>query len=171
MFNILCFTTSPGTTVLDAVKAIVGAETELVYEKTPSEETFFGKDFSYAIVAVGEAPYAESQGDDPKPSIHFDGAEVMRLVAEKIPTVVILMTGRPVVLDPTVLEKVEALVAAWLPGTEGNGITDVVFGDYDFNGTLPMSWFRTVEQLPMNAEADGYDPLFPFGYGLKCKKE
>ncbi|CAH2065105.1 unnamed protein product [Thlaspi arvense] len=157
-----------GTTVLDAVKAIVGVETEVVYEKSPSEETLSGKDFSYAIVVVGEPPYAESRGDDPEPSIHFDGAEVIRLVAEEIPTVAILMTGRPVFLDPTVLEKVEALVAAWLPGTEGDGIADVVFGDYDFTGKLPISWFRTTEQLPLNPEADGYDPLFPFGFGLKC---
>ncbi|CAH8382083.1 unnamed protein product [Eruca vesicaria subsp. sativa] len=160
-----------GTTVLDAVKAIVGAETEVFYEKVPSEETLSNKDFSYAIVVVGEPPYAESKGDDPEPSIHFDGAEVVRMVAEKIPTVAILMTGRPVVLEPTMLEKVEALVAAWLPGTEGSGITDVVFGDYDFTGTLPMSWFRETEQLPMNAEADGYDPLFPLGFGLKYEKE
>ncbi|CAH8350743.1 unnamed protein product [Eruca vesicaria subsp. sativa] len=159
-----------GKTVLDAVKASVGSETEVVYDKTPSEETFSGKDFSYAIVVVGEAPYAETLGDDPEPSIHFGGTEVMRMVAEKIPTLVILITGRPVVLDPAVLEKVEALVAAWLPGTEGDGITDVVFGDYDFSGKLPMSWFRTAEQLPINSEAEGYDPLFPVGFGLKCKK-
>ncbi|KAJ0248360.1 Glycoside hydrolase family 3 C-terminal domain-containing protein [Hirschfeldia incana] len=156
-----------GTTVLDAVKAILGAETEVVHEKIPSEETLSDKDFSYAIVVVGEGPCAESKGDDPEPSIHFDGAEVVRLVAEKIPTVVILMTGRPVVLDTTMLEKVEALVAAWLPGTEGDGIADVVFGDFDFTGKLPMSWFRATEQLPMKAEADGYDPLFPLGFGLK----
>ncbi|RID58474.1 hypothetical protein BRARA_F01774, partial [Brassica rapa] len=156
-----------GTTVLDAVKAIVGAETKVVYKKTPSEETLSNKDFSYAIVAVGEAPYAESRGDDPEPSINFDGGEVVRLVAEKIPTAAILMTGRPVVLDMTMLEKVEALVAAWLPGTEGDGIADVVFGDYDFTGKLPMSWFRETEQLSMNPEADSYDPLFPLGFGLK----
>ncbi|KAJ0248361.1 Glycoside hydrolase family 3 C-terminal domain-containing protein [Hirschfeldia incana] len=159
-----------GTTALDAVKATVGAETEVVYEKTPSEETLSNKDFSYAIVVVGEAPYAESRGDDPEPSIHFDGAEVVRLVAEKIPTVAILVTGRPVILDTIMLEKVEALVAAWLPGTEGDGVADVVFGDYDFTGKLPMSWFRATEQLPMNLEADGYDPLFPLGFGLKFKK-
>lgn len=166
------FFTSAGATILDAVKAIVGAETEVVYEKIPSEETLSNEEnFSYAIVAVGEAPYAESRGDDPEPSIHFDGGEVVSLVAEKIPTVAILMTGRPVVLDKTMLEKVEALVAAWLPGTEGDGIADVVFGDYDFTGKLPMSWFRDTDQLPMNPEADSYDPLFPLGFGLKCKRE
>ncbi|KAG5393132.1 hypothetical protein IGI04_023095 [Brassica rapa subsp. trilocularis] len=132
---------------------------------------FSNEDFSYAIVAVGEAPYAESRGDDPEPSIHFDGDSIVRLVAEKIPTVAILMTGRPLVLDMTMLEKVEALVAAWLPGTEGDGIADSVFGDYDFTGKLPMSWFRETEQLPMNPEADSYDPLFPLGFGLKCKRE
>ncbi|KAJ4890448.1 Glycosyl hydrolase family protein [Raphanus sativus] len=160
-----------GTTVLDAVKAILGLETEVVYEKTPSEETLSNKDFSYAIVVVGEAPCAESRGDDPEPSVHFDGAEVVRLVAEKIPTVAILMTGRPVLLDTTMLEKVEALVAAWLPGTEGDGIADVLFGDFDFIGKLPMSWFRATEQLPMNPKADGYDPLFSLGFGLKLKRE
>nr|VDC66584.1 unnamed protein product [Brassica rapa] len=131
---------------------------------------FSNEDFSYAIVAVGEAPYAESRGDDPEPSIHFDGDSIVRLVAEKIPTVAILMTGRPLVLDMTMLEKVEALVAAWLPGTEGHGIADSVFGDYDFTGKLLKSWFRETEQLPMNPEADSYHPLFPLGFGLKSTK-
>ncbi|CAA7027797.1 unnamed protein product [Microthlaspi erraticum] len=113
-----------GTTLLESLER----KRKWFTRNPPSEETLTSNDFCYAIVAFG-APYAESRGDDPEPSIHFDGAEVVRLVAEKVPTVVILMTGRLVVLDPTVLEKVEALVAAWLPGTEGDGITDVVFAD------------------------------------------
>jgi len=73
-----------------------------------------------------------------------------------------------VVIQPYV-DKIEALVAAWLPGTEGSGVTDVLFGDYGFRGKLPRTWFKTVDQLPMNVGDSHYDPLFPFGFGLKTK--
>ncbi|KAL0713718.1 hypothetical protein Bca4012_020696 [Brassica carinata] len=125
---------SIGTTLLDAIKAIVGDKTEVIYEKTPSEETLASSEgFSYAIVAVGEAPYAETRGDNSELKITFN----------------------------------EALVAAWLPGSEGQGMADIIFGDYDFEGMLPVSWLKRVEQLPLNADADLYDPLFPLGFGLK----
>ncbi|GJY25114.1 lysosomal beta glucosidase [Tanacetum coccineum] len=118
---------------------------------------------------VGEAPYVESGGDNSELTIPFNGNELLKLVADKIPTLGILISGRPLVLEPSVLETLDALVAAWLPGTEGNGITDVIFGDYEFHGRLPVSWFKTVDQLPMNTHQDSYDPLFPLGYGLKSK--
>ncbi|GJS10358.1 putative glycosyl hydrolase family protein [Tanacetum coccineum] len=73
------------------------------------------------------------------------------------------------VVEQSVLEKLDALAAAWLPGSEGNGITDVIFGDYEFHGQFPVSWFRTVDQLPMDAHQNSYDPLFPLGYGLDSK--
>lgn len=159
-----------GTTLLDAIKAAVGDKTEVVYEKTPSKETLESSEgFSYAIVAVGESPYAETIGDSSELIIPFDGSDIVTTVAERIPTLVMLISGRPVVLEPTVLEKTEALVAAWLPGTEGQGMADVIFGDYDFEGKLPVSWFKTVEHLPLNARANSYDPLFPLGFGLNLK--
>ena len=111
-----------GTTLLDAIKAAVGDETEVIYEKSPSEETLAsGYRFSYAIVAVGESPYAETMGDNSELVIPFNGSEIITTVAEKIPTLVILFSGRPMFLEPQVLEKAEALVAAWLPGTCGRG--------------------------------------------------
>ena len=64
------------------------------------------------------------------------------------------------------LSKIDALVAAWLPGTEGQGVTDLLFGDYGFTGKLARTWFKTVDQLPMNVGDKYYDPLFPFGFGL-----
>ncbi|KAK2397109.1 beta-glucosidase BoGH3B [Trifolium repens] len=64
------------------------------------------------------------------------------------------------------LNMIEGLVAAWLPGSEGYGVTDVLFGDYGFSGKLPRTWFKTVSQLPMNVGDSTYDPLFPFGFGL-----
>jgi beta-glucosidase len=63
----------------------------------------------------------------------------------------------------------DALVAAWLPGTEARGITDVLFGDADFSGKLPHSWPRSIEQLPINVGDASYDPLYPYGYGLTLR--
>ncbi|KAF2583710.1 hypothetical protein F2Q70_00035833 [Brassica cretica] len=156
-----------GTTLLDAIKAIVGDQTKVIYEKYPSEESLASSEgFSYAIVAVGESPYAETLGDNSELIIPFNGSDIVTAVAERVPTLMILFSGRPMVLEPTVLEKTEAVVSAWLPGSEGQGMADVIFGDYDFEGKLPVSWFKRVEQLPLNADADLYDPLFPLGFGL-----
>ncbi|XP_051131016.1 uncharacterized protein LOC127251394 isoform X2 [Andrographis paniculata] len=160
-----------GTTILDAVRGVVSDKTEVVYEQDPSASTISGKDYSFAIVVVGEAPYCESGGDSSTLEIHFNGAELISTVADDIPTLVILISGRPLALQPQLLEKMESLVAAWLPGSEGNGITDVIFGDHDFQGQLPVTWFKNVEQLPMHAEDESYDPLFPIGFGLTSRNE
>ncbi|KAL7264336.1 hypothetical protein ACSBR1_002311 [Camellia fascicularis] len=155
-----------GTTILDAIKSAVGEKTELVYEQHPSADIFASQDFSFAIVAVGEAPYAEHAGDNSDLIIPFNGAELISSVADRVPTLVILISGRPLVLEPWLLEKVDAIMAAWLPGSEGEGIADVIFGDHQFQGQLPMTWFKRVEQLPIHSGENSYDPLFPFGFGL-----
>lgn len=160
-----------GTTILDAIKGAVGEKTEVIYERNPSSDTLASQDFSFAIVAVGEGPYAETPGDNSELTIPFNGNEAISSVADKIPTLVIIISGRPLVLEPRILEKVDALVAAWLPGTEGNGITDVLFGDYGFEGLLPVTWFKKVEQLPMHFKSNSYDPLFPLGFGLTTNKK
>ncbi|CAK9326971.1 unnamed protein product [Citrullus colocynthis] len=163
--------TTIGTTILDAIKEAVGDQTEVIYEQNPSLVTLNDQDISFAIVAIGESPYAEFTGDDSKLMIPFNGNDIVKAAAGKIPTLVILISGRPLVLEPTVMENVEALIAAWLPGSEGSGITDVIFGDYDFTGRLPVTWFRTVEQLPVHAENNLQDSLFPFGFGLSHGEE
>ncbi|XP_022893218.1 uncharacterized protein LOC111407782 isoform X1 [Olea europaea var. sylvestris] len=161
-----------GTTILDAIKEVVGSETEVTYELIPSPETFAGQNFSYAVVAVGEAPYVQTGGDDPELKIPLNGAELVSSVADQVPTLVILITGRPLVLEPWLLEKIDALVVAWLPGSEGQGITDVIFGDYGFHGRLPATWFKSVDQLPLHiGNQDSYDPLFPFGFGLNYENK
>lgn len=157
-----------GTTILDAIKEVVEDKAEVTYELNPSPETFSSQDFSFAIVVVGEGPYVETGGDNLELKIPFDGAELVSLVADRVPTLMILVTGRPLVLEPQLLEKIDGLVVAWLPGSEGRGITDVIFGDYAFEGRLPMTWFRSVDQLPMHAPENSSDPLFPFGFGLTC---
>lgn len=156
-----------GTTILDSIKKAMREETEIIYEEAPSINTLSREDICYAIVAVGEEPYAESFGDNKELVIPFNGAEIINLVAEKIPTLVIIISGRPLVLEAWLLDKIDGLVAAWLPGTEGGGIADLVFGDYNFHGKLPMTWFKNVGQLPMDGVDDkSYDPLFPLGFGL-----
>ncbi|GMI81736.1 hypothetical protein like AT3G47000 [Hibiscus trionum] len=160
-----------GTSILDAFREVMGEETEVIYEKYPSPNTLAESNFSFAVVAVGEEPYAESAGDNSELVIPLNGSELISTIADRIPTLVILISGRPLLIEPWLLEKMDALIAAWLPGTEGRGITDVVFGDYEFEGRLPMTWFRTTKQLPINNGDNSFDPLFPLGFGLTCSKE
>ncbi|AQK86203.1 Glycosyl hydrolase family protein [Zea mays] len=156
-----------GTSILEAIQELVGVQTEVVYEKCPTEAMIETGGFSYAVVVVGEVPYAEWTGDRTDLSIPFNGSDLIIRVASKIPTLVIVISGRPLIIESQVLEKIEALVAAWLPGSEGMGITDCLFGDHDFVGTLPVTWCKSVDQLPIDAGDSNYDPLFPVGYGLK----
>ncbi|MQM16495.1 hypothetical protein Taro_049453 [Colocasia esculenta] len=160
-----------GTTILEAIKAAVGGNTEVIYEEFPSASTIEDQEYSLAIIVVGEVPYAETQGDRTDLPIPFDGAQTIVCVASQVPTLVIIVSGRPLLLEPEVLESIDALVAAWLPGSEGGGVADVVFGDYDFEGVLPVTWFTRMDQLPMNANHELYDPLFPLGYGLRMNAE
>jgi len=75
------------------------------------------------------------------------------------------VSGRPVLITDQ-LANADAWVAAWLPGTEGDGVAEVLFGDYDFSGTLSHSWPETEDQANMNKDDPGFTPLFPYGHGL-----
>lgn len=156
---------TPGTTVLTAVKNTVDLLTEVVYNENPETEFLNANNFSYAIVVVGELPYVESSGDSQNLTIPEYGYNTIKNVCGAMKCVVIMISGRPVVIEPY-MDIMDAFVAAWLPGTEGQGIADVLFGDYGFTGKLARTWFRTVDQLPMNVGDAHYDPLFPFGFGL-----
>jgi beta-glucosidase len=151
-----------GTTLREALRAAVAAGTEVSYSLDGSGAE--GADV--AIAAIGERPYAEGHGDDARlelaPAAH---QLVARLKAAGLPVVVVLMTGRPVLLGE-LTQKADALVAAWLPGSEAQGITDVLFGDHDFTGKLPHSWPRTLAQVPINFGDASYDPLYAYGFGL-----
>lgn len=161
--------TTIGTTILDAIKQAVSPSTEVVYELNPDANFIKGKGFSYAIAVIGEHPYAETTGDNADLTIPLGGIDVINNVCNdkhsSIPCLVILISGRPLVVE-SYLNRMDALVAAWLPGSEGQGITDVIFGDYDFQGQLPRTWFKRVDQLPMNVGDKDYDPLFPFGFSM-----
>ncbi|XP_028760612.1 uncharacterized protein LOC114719297 [Neltuma alba] len=154
-----------GTTILGAIKMEVDPNTEVVYRETPDSDFVKSSDFEYAIVVVGEPPYAETAGDSTTLTMVDPGPDIIKNVCENVKCVVIVVSGRPIVIEPYV-SSIDALVAAWLPGTEGQGVTDVLFGEYGFSGKLPRTWFKSVDQLPMNVGDPHYDPLYPFGFGL-----
>ena len=81
----------------------------------------------------------------------------------------VLVSGRPLVVTDQ-LPDWRAFIAAWLPGSEGQGVADVLFGDYAPTGTLPMSWPRSASQIPINVGDPTYDPLFPYGFGLTYRQ-
>ncbi|WP_447905361.1 glycoside hydrolase family 3 protein [Stenotrophomonas sepilia] len=128
-----------------------------------------------AVVVFGEDPYAEFQGDRPtlayKPGNETDLALLKRLKADGIPVVAVFLSGRPLWVNREI-NAADAFVAAWLPGSEGAGIADVLLRgsdgrvQHDFKGKLSFSWPRTATQYANNVGQKDYDPLFASGYGL-----
>lgn len=157
-----------GTTILGAIKSTVDPSTEVVFQENPDSKFIKDNNFAYAIIVVGEPPYAETAGDSMDLTMIDPGPSVISNVCETVKCVVVVISGRPIVIEPY-LSSIDALVAAWLPGTEGQGVADALFGDYGFTGKLPRTWFKNVDQLPMNVGDPHYDPLFPFDFGLKTK--
>jgi beta-glucosidase len=156
--------TPGGTTILSAIQAAVSKDTKVTFslDGTKAEGASLG------IAVIGETPYAEGVGD--RANLSLDQADidaVANLKKAGIPVLVILISGRPLILGDT-LQKADAFAVAFLPGTEGQGVTDVLFGDFKPTGKLSFSWPKSMEQLPMNIHTskEKYDPLFPFGYGL-----
>ncbi|KAF5183122.1 Beta-glucosidase bogh3b [Thalictrum thalictroides] len=155
-----------GTTILSAIKAAVDPSTQVIYNENPDADFVKSNNFSYSVVVVGEHPYAETTGDSLNLTISEPGTNTIRNVCEHMRCVVVIVSGRPVMIEPY-LPYMDALAAAWLPGSEGQGVSDVLFGDYGFTGKLSRTWFKTVDQLPMNVGDSHYDPLFPFGFGIE----
>ncbi|MBZ5584493.1 MAG: glycoside hydrolase family 3 C-terminal domain-containing protein [Acidobacteriia bacterium] len=155
--------TTGGTTILAAIKNAVSKDTQVTYSADGSGAA----GATVGVVVIGERPYAEGNGDRAELSLAKEDLDaVAAMKAAGIPLVTILISGRPMVLGDT-LDKSDALLAAWLPGTEGQGVADVLFGDYKPTGKLSFSWPRANGQLPINMHTAKYDPLFKVGYGLK----
>ena len=133
----------------------------------------FGAKPDAAIVVFGEMPYAEFQGD--LADVAFDDAAdnlavMKRLKAQGVPVVAVFLSGRPLWVNPY-LNAADAFVAAWLPGSEGAGVADVLFGRREFRGKLPYSWPKRADQTPLNVGDAGYDPLFAYGFGLTTRDD
>ena len=157
--------------IADAVSA-AGGQAEL------NEEGKFTTRPDVAIVVFGEQPYAEFQGDvtdlDFKPE---DSLQILKdLQAQGIPTVSVFLSGRPMWVNPE-LNASDAFVAAWLPGSEGTGVADMLFRNaagevvYDFTGRLSFSWPATPTDVELNVGNAVYNPLFAYGYGLSVKDD
>ncbi|MEJ0091850.1 MAG: glycoside hydrolase family 3 N-terminal domain-containing protein [Limisphaerales bacterium] len=157
--------THGGTTLLAGIKKTVSPETKITF--SPNGENLDGADA--VVVVVGEMPYAEMKGDRSDLSLAPADAELIKKAnATGVPVVTVLYSGRPLILG-TALEQSDAFVAAWLPGTEGEGIADVLFGDFKPTGKLPRPWPRNNSELNSAAFADaGAQPLFTSGFGLTC---
>jgi beta-glucosidase len=162
------------TTLLDGIKNV--SEGQVVYDEKATEKHF---DADVAIIVVGETPYAEIFGDI------GDGKGTHKLVLSEehqnyintytnmgVKTVVVLISGRPLVVTNQI-KKSDAFVAAWLPGSEGDGIAEILFGDYNFKGKLPHSWPKSVEDFQGKYGPNFWNqsiiPLFEFGFGLDYK--
>jgi beta-glucosidase len=154
--------TPGGTTILQAIKKSASKETKVTFDVDGKGAA--GADVG--VVVIGEKPYAETAGDRSDLSLApEDVAAVDNMKAAGIPVVVILLSGRPMILDK-VIGKADAFVAAWLPGTEGDGVADVLFGAYKPTGKLSFSWPRSMAQVAVHRGDPNYQPLYPYGYGL-----
>ena len=153
-----------GTTILTAIRNTVSAGTQVTF--SPDGSAVQGAD---AVVAVlGELPYAEYKGDRtdlPLPAT--EAALVAKAKAAGVPVVTVLLSGRPLILG-SALAASDAFLAAWLPGTEGQGVADVLFGDYKPTGQLPRQWPRNRDGMATTlSNPSTGNPLFPFGFSLK----
>ncbi|HET6989492.1 MAG TPA: glycoside hydrolase family 3 protein [Kribbella sp.] len=170
----------PGETVLDAVRAT--SKSRVQFSETASDTIPAN---AAGVVVVGETPYAEGFGDVGGPQWGFDPGDhgvlrqkqtmqlsdadmlaIRKVCSQAASCTVLVVSGRPMIIPPEVLDQIDALVASWLPGSEGMGIADVLFGKKPFTGKLPVTWPRTVDQEPINVGDANYNPLYRYGFGL-----
>ncbi|WP_330459996.1 glycoside hydrolase family 3 C-terminal domain-containing protein [Streptomyces sp. NBC_00820] len=154
----------PGTTVLQGMREAGG---NVTYSKDASAPT---NGYDVGVVVVGETPYAEGVGDvgnGPAHTLTLSAADQAAVdkVCAAMKCAVLTVSGRPQLIGDR-LGDVDALVASWLPGTEGEGVADVLYGKRPFTGQLPVTWPRSEAQLPINVGDASYDPQFPYGWGL-----
>jgi beta-glucosidase len=170
--------TIPGTTILEGIRQ-VAPRADVTYSADASAP-MAGADVG--IVVVGETPYAEGYGDVDGPECGFcspaqleekslsllpaDVAVIDKVCGAVSKCVVLVVSGRTQVLTDQ-LGEMDALVASWLPGSEGAGVADVLFGRQPFTGRLSVSWPRSEDQVPINVGDRNYHPLFPYGWGLR----
>ncbi|GHJ36232.1 glycoside hydrolase family 3 N-terminal domain-containing protein [Streptomyces sp. TS71-3] len=156
-----------GTTILQGMRQ-AAPSARIDYSKDASAPT---SGYDVGVVVVGEKPYAEGVGDV------GNGHDLQLSAADKaavdkvcgaMKCAVLIVSGRPELIGDR-LGEMDAVVASWLPGTEGEGVADVLYGAKPFTGQLPVSWPRSEDQLPINVGDATYDPQFPFGWGLTTK--
>ncbi len=182
-----------GTSIWDGIKAVASNAILNINGSAADPEKH-----DVGIVVIGETPYAEGMGDIRDSDhvigetagkiqgfmkvlhpyahstvlneIHPEDLRAIHNITDKgIPAVVVLVSGRTLIIKKE-LEESSAFVAAWLPGSEGQGVADVIFGDYDFEGKLSFTWQKKRGENYLRGD-EVYEPLFPYGYGLKYSQE
>lgn len=172
----------PGTTILEGIEDAAGSGADVTFSVDASEPV---PSKAVGVVVVGETPYAEGFGDVGGPLWAYDPGDngqprpvkdmllsaadqqaVDTVCAEARKCVVVVVSGRPLVIDPAQLSQIDALVAAWLPGSEGAGVADTMFGHRPYTGKLSVTWPKTVDQEPINVGDADYNPLYRYGFGL-----
>lgn len=156
--------THGGTTILSAIRNTVATGTTVTFSPDGSDV----KGADAMVVVVGELPYAEMKGD--RNDLHLFPSDVVlveKAKASGVPVVTVLLSGRPLILG-SAMDASDAFIAAWLPGTEGQGVADVLFGDYKPTGKLPRQWPRSNEGLATAGGnlSDNDGPLFPNGFSF-----
>lgn len=151
-----------GTTILQGIRNTATSAT-IEYSRTG---TFTNTSADYSVVVIGETPYAEYGGDRTDLSISQTDVDlVKKMKGYNAPVVVIIVSGRPLILE-NILHFSDVIFAAWLPGTEGDGIADVLFGDYQPKGRLSHTWPKSMSQIPINIGDNIYSPLYEYGFGI-----
>ncbi len=173
----------PGNTILQGIRQ--ASKGGVTYSKDASAPI---NKHATGVVVVGETPYSEGFGDVGGPQWGFDPgdngvlrpqqtmqlndndtAAIDKVCAKAAKCVVVVVSGRPLIIKPAQLQEMDGLVEAWLPGSQGEGVSDPLFGRTPYGGKLPVTWPRTLAQEPINVGDANYNPLFAYGYGLKTK--
>jgi beta-glucosidase len=153
-----------GTTILEAIRRAAGDPANVTFSGDVVGPQAARADVN--LVVVGEEPYAEGRGDRSIPELtKADEDLVAEVAAAGKPVVLLLLTGRPLLIGGA-FRRADAAVVAWLPGSEGEGVADVLYGDARPTGKLSRTWPRELAQIPINESDAATDPLFPYGFGL-----
>ena len=154
-----------GTTLLSGIHGAIGGMIPLEYD--PDGKFIRDDKAEVGIVVVGEMPYAEGNGDREDLTLSVEDIALVKRMREQCNQLVtIILSGRPLIITD-IIDYTDSIVAAWLLGTEGQGVSDVLFGDYPFMGKLSYNWARDMSQVPLSAlNASDDAPQWAFGHGL-----
>ncbi len=150
-----------GTSILEGLNE-VSESSEIIY----SENGNYDDPVDAIIVVIGENPYAEGAGDKSDLKIEFQQVQLVKTLKEKgVPIICVMLTGRPRIIGE-IMPYTDAMISAWLPGTEASGVADIIFGDYKPSGKLSLTWPRSMDQIPINYGDNDYSPLYAYKHGL-----
>ncbi|WP_406138394.1 glycoside hydrolase family 3 C-terminal domain-containing protein [Streptomyces anulatus] len=162
--------TTTGTTILEGMRKAARTPESVTFSRDASAAT---DGYDVGVVVVGETPYAEGIGDVGNGhDLELTAADraAVDKVCDAMKCAVLVVSGRPQLIGDR-LGDMDALVASWLPGSEGDGVADVLYGRRAFTGQLPVTWPKAEAQLPINVGDAAYDPQFPYGWGLTTLKK